>query len=100
MIGEALRVARIANDMSIKEASNKANISVSYITELEKNKRTNPSTEFLKKICDVYDLRVSDFCALDEYHNSMIGKKEELQIYKLLLIEILKTIEKNNTKVL
>lgn len=100
MIGEVLRVARIANDMSIKEVSNKANASVSYITELEKNKRTNPSTEFLKKICDVYALKVSDFCALDEYHNSLVGTKEQLQVYKLLLIEILKTLEKNDSKVL
>lgn len=100
MIGEVLRVSRIASDMTIKETSIKAGLSVSYITELEKQKRKNPSTEYLKKICEVYNLRVSDFCALDDYHNSLIGKKEQLEIYRLLLTEVLKTQEKNNSKVL
>lgn len=100
MIGEVLRVSRIANDMTIKEASVKAGVSVSYITELEKQKRKNPSTEYLKKICEVYNLKVSEFCALDDYHNSLIGKKEKLEIYRLLLIEILKIQEENNNKVL
>lgn len=51
MIGEVLRVSRIASDMTIKEATIKAGLCVSYITELEKQKRKNPSTEYLKKIC-------------------------------------------------
>ena len=76
MIGEVLRVSRIANDMSIKEVSQKAQLSVSYITELEKNKRKNPSTDFLKKICDAYNLRVSEFLTLNDYHDSIIGKKK------------------------
>ena len=49
MIGEVLRVSRIASDMTIKEATIKAGLCVSYITELEKQKRKNPSTEYLKK---------------------------------------------------
>ena len=34
MIGEVLRVVRIANDTSIKEVSKKSNVSVSYLTDL------------------------------------------------------------------
>lgn len=40
MIGEVLRVVRIANDMSIKEVSKNSNASVSYLTNLEKNQKT------------------------------------------------------------
>lgn len=36
MIGEVLRVVRIANDMHIKDVSEKSNISISYLTDLEK----------------------------------------------------------------
>ena len=39
MLGEVLIVSRIANDMTIKEASMKAGVSVLYLTELEKLKR-------------------------------------------------------------
>ena len=100
MIGEVLRISRIANDMSIKEVSQEAQVSVSYITEIEKQKRKNPSTEFLRKVCAAYNLRVSEFLALNDYHDSLIGQKEELETYKLLLMEILKTYEEKNNKVL
>ena len=101
MVGEVLRISRIANDMSIKEVSKKANISVGYLTDLEKQRRNNPSIEILKKICVVYNLKLSQFYMLDDYHNALIGVRKELEIYRLILIEILKIYEKNNnTKVL
>ena len=101
MVGEVLRISRIANDMSIKEVSTKANISVGYLTDLEKQRRNNPSIEMLKKICAVYNLKLSQFYMLDDYHNALIGVRKELEIYRLILIEILKIYEKNNnTKVL
>ena len=95
MIGEVLRVVRIANDMRIKEVSKKSNVSVSYLTELEKNKKNNPSINTLEKICLAHNLNVSDLFELDEYHESIIGLKEQLKIYQLLLIKVL---ELYNTK--
>jgi len=95
MISEVLRVVRIANDMSIKEVSNNSNVSVSYISEIEKNKHNNPSIYTLEKICMAYNLKVSDLLSLDEYHESIIGLKEQLKIYQLLLI---KTLDLYNEK--
>ena len=89
MIGEVLRVVRIANDTSIKEVSKKSNVSVSYLTDLEKNKKTNPSINTLEKICLAHNLNVSDLFELDEYHESIIGLKGQLKIYQLLLIKVL-----------
>ena len=100
MLGEVLRVSRIANDLSIKEVSQRANVSTSSISEIEKEKRINPSSDCIRKICDVYNLTVFDICVLDDYHNSLIGKKEKLEIYKLLLLEVIKIQTKNNKKVL
>ena len=36
MLVEVLRIARIANDMTITDVSNKTGVSKSYITEIEK----------------------------------------------------------------
>ena len=96
MIGEVLRCVRIANDMSIREASVNSGVSASYISELEKRKRGKPSIEILNKICDVYDMRVSEFLEFDGFHDSLIGKKDKLEIYKLLLLEILKSYEEKS----
>ena len=95
MIGEVLRVVRIANDMHIKDVSEKSNISISYLTDLEKNNKKNPSMKTLKNICLVNNLNVSDIFELDEYHESIIGLKDQLKIYQLLLIKVL---ELYNTK--
>ena len=83
MIGEVLRISRIANDMTIKEVSEKANVSVSYLSDLEKQRKDNPSIEMLKKICAVYNLKLSQFYMLDDYHNALIGVREELEIYRM-----------------
>lgn len=61
MVGELLRVSRIANDMTIKEASQKSGVSVSFITEIEKQKRKNISVDVLGKLCDAYNIKMSDF---------------------------------------
>ncbi len=94
MIGEVLRVVRIANDMSIKEVAKNSNISVSYLTDLEKNKKNNPSINTLEKICLAHNLNVSDLFELDEYHESILGLKEQLKIYQLLLIRVLELYNK------
>ena len=105
MIGEVLRVVRIANDMSIKDVSKKSNISVGYLTDLEKNKKINPSIYTLEKICSAHNLNVSDLFELDEYHESISGLKDQLKIYQFLLIGVLelyeqkeKLVKENNRK--
>ena len=95
MIGEVLRLVRIANDMSIKYVSKKSNVSVSYLTDLEKNKKNNSQIHTLEKICLAHRINVSDLFELDEYHESIIGLKEQLKIYQLLLI---RALELYNTK--
>ena len=49
----------------------------------------------MEKICSAHNLNVSDLFELDEYHESIIGLKEQLKIYQLLLIKVL---ELYNTK--
>ena len=44
MIGEVVRVTRIANDFTIKDLSEKSQVSKSYINEIEKGKKT-PSND-------------------------------------------------------
>ena len=99
MIGEVLRVVRIANDMSIKEVSEKSNVSVSYLTDLEKNKKINPSIHLLEKICSTHNINVSELFELDEYHETIIDLKEKLKTYQLLLMRILELYDvKEKTK--
>lgn len=98
MIGEVIRVTRRAkNDMTIEDLSKKSQVSKSYITEIEKGKK-KPSNNILNKLSIGFDLDIEDLLALDEYHESLIGKKEKLEIYRMLLLKALETYEEKEVK--
>lgn len=97
MIGEVVRVTRIANDLTTEDLSEKSQVSKSYINEIEKDKKT-PSNDILNKLSKEFDLEFEDLLLLEEYHNSLIGKKEKLEIYRMLLLKTLETYEEIEVK--
>ena len=97
MIGEVVRVTRIANDFTTKDLSEKSQVSKSYINEIEKEKKT-PSNDILNKLSEGFNLDVENLLELNEYHDSLIGKKEKLEIYRMLLLKTLETYEEKEVK--
>lgn len=97
MIGEVVRVTRIANDFTTKDLSEKSQASKSYINEIEKGKKT-PSNDILNKLSEGFNLDVETLLELNEYHDSLIGKKEKLEIYRMLLLKTLETYEEKEVK--
>ena len=97
MIGEVVKVTRVANDMTTKDLSEKSQVSKSYINEIEKGKKT-PSNDILNKLSEGFNLDVENLLELNEYHDSLIGKKEKLEIYRMLLLKTLETYEEKEVK--
>ena len=64
---------------------------------VEKGKKT-PSNDILNKLSEGFNLDIEDLLLLDEYHNSLIGKKEKLEIYRMLLLKTLETYEEKEVK--
>jgi len=58
MLGEGLRLMRVFHDCKTTELANALGMSASYISELERNKKT-PSMDTLKKYADYFDTTVS-----------------------------------------
>ena len=58
MLGEGLRLIRVFHDCKTTELANALGMSASYISELERNKKT-PSMDTLKKYADYFDTTVS-----------------------------------------
>lgn len=117
MIGEAVRVTRIANDMTKKELAKKAKISISYLHEIETNIKKNLSCDMLKKISAACHITASELLEFNEYHDFLleekskneslemkefydlfIGEKEKLEIYQLLLLKILESYQETDKK--
>ena len=65
MIGEVVRVTRIANDLTTEDLSEKSQVSKSYINEIEKGKKT-PSYDILNKLSKEFDVEVEDLLLLEE----------------------------------
>lgn len=62
-VGDKLRALRKQNKLTLKELSEKTNLSISFISDIE-NKRRNPSIDNLKLLANALNVSVSDL--LDE----------------------------------
>ena len=83
MLGYILKLTRIANDMSIKQAAEKTGVSSAYFSEIESGNK-KPTLSMLKKICETYNLPVSSLLSFEE-----IATAKNLN-YQEALIMILK----------
>lgn len=65
-ICKVFRLLRIANDLSIKELSEKTGISVSYITDMEKGVKTKPSVDIIEKYSNALGVSKSTIMFFEE----------------------------------
>jgi XRE family transcriptional regulator of biofilm formation len=56
MIGDRVKKLRLEKKMSISELASQAGVAKSYLSNLERNKQTNPSIQFLEKIAAVLNI--------------------------------------------
>ena len=62
-VGDKLRLLRKQNKLTLKDLSQKTNLSISFISDIE-NKRRNPSIDNLKILANALNVHVSEL--LDE----------------------------------
>ncbi|MEG2243660.1 MAG: helix-turn-helix transcriptional regulator, partial [Muribaculaceae bacterium] len=65
MIGDTLKRMRIIYDYKAKDMSALLNISPSYLSEIENNKKS-PSLDLLKRYADIFEVKVSSLMLLAE----------------------------------
>ncbi|HTB21467.1 MAG TPA: helix-turn-helix transcriptional regulator [bacterium] len=59
MIGEAVRLIRVLNGKKLTEVATGLGVSVSYLSELENNKKKQPSFDFINKYAEYFGIRSS-----------------------------------------
>lgn len=67
-LGETLRHARIDQSRTLRDVSTVANVSLGYLSEVERG-RKEASSELLAAICEALDLELSD--VLDDASTAM-----------------------------
>ena len=59
--GQKIKNIRLSKKLGLNETARKAGISGSYLSNIEKGIKTNPSTDTLQKIADVLEVSVNEF---------------------------------------
>lgn len=65
MLGDTLKRTRLIYGYKAKDMSKLLNISPSYLSEIENNKK-NPTLEILEKYADIYGMKLSSLILLSE----------------------------------
>lgn len=88
MLGEALRLLRVFNDLKAKELAVDLGISPSYLSELENSKK-KPSLEVINRYSEVFKIKSSAILSLSEELAIITDRKSVAE----KLIKYLKVIE-------
>lgn len=91
MFGDTLKQLRLIFGYSAKEMSDTLEISASYLSEIENNKK-RPSLNILESYANVFGLKLSTLILLTEKHDKLSDEgKGKLVIRKIMLKLIAKS---------
>lgn len=97
MIGEALRLLRIFNGYKSAELAEKLEISQSYVSEMENNKK-QPTMDILDKYAAIFDMKKSTLLlfaeSLEEDEQIQSNKKQKVAFAGMKLLKILEKVGK------
>ncbi|MEG0962594.1 MAG: helix-turn-helix transcriptional regulator [Anaerovoracaceae bacterium] len=95
MIGEALRLLRLFNGYKSAELAEKLQISQSYVSEIENNKK-QPTMDILDKYASVFDMKKSTLLlfaeSLETDYKVEKGKKQKVAWAGMKLLKILEKV--------
>lgn len=97
MIGEALRLLRIFNGYKSAEMAKKLEISQSYVSEIENNKK-QPTMEILDRYAKLFDMKKSTLLlfaeSLENDSEMRNNKKQKVAVAGMKLLKILEKVGK------
>ena len=88
MIGDVLKRIRTIYGYKAGEVSDKLEISNSYLSEIENNKK-QPSLELLKKYSDIFGIKVSSLILLSENLDEANEKNKGQEFVKNMMIKLI-----------
>ena len=94
MIGNVLKYIRICNDFSTKEISLMIGTSISYVSDVENN-RKKLSLDMINRFSNCYNMETSKILYLDELEQKGIDRKVILKEILEYYIEKEKAINKS-----
>lgn len=81
-IGEIVKKARLRKKLRLKDVSEAANLSISYISDIEHG-RSIPPVDTLQSLCDVLNISIYSFFTVRD-NMVLMEKKTNEELYALL----------------
>jgi XRE family transcriptional regulator, master regulator for biofilm formation len=66
MIGDKIKELREERNLTISELAERAGVAKSYLSVLERNNYSNPSIQYLTKICKVLEVPLNDIVNIED----------------------------------
>lgn len=96
-IGKVLKIARHATNMTLMEASLVSGVSLPYISDLERQRKSNISVEILEKLAKVYDLQLFQMIELEVYYSNLdLPEERKFRLTLMKALEMMESNHKNN----
>lgn len=98
MLGEGLRLIRVFHDVSQKDLAKKLDVAQSYLSEIEKGKKS-PTLAILEKYSEVFGIPMSSILFFSEaMENNTPSEKARIAISKKI-IRLLEFIEQRGSQI-
>lgn len=88
VIGDVLKKTRLIYGYKAKDMCKLLDISQSYLSEIENNKK-EPSLSLLKKYAEIYDMKLSSLLIISESYDDSIHQKKSDQFISKLMIKLI-----------
>jgi XRE family transcriptional regulator, master regulator for biofilm formation len=75
MLGETIRALRESRGYSISELAKQADISKSYLSQIERGSQKNPSLQFLNKVANSLDISIDHFLGVEVDKNTELDNE-------------------------
>ncbi|NOU94612.1 helix-turn-helix domain-containing protein [Paenibacillus sp. LMG 31456] len=75
MIGKRVKQLRLAKGLTLTDLAQKAGVAKSYLSSIERDIQSNPSIQFLEKICAVLDVPIESFL-----QNKPVAQTEQTEL--------------------
>lgn len=94
MIGDILKRTRAIYGYKASEMSEMLQISRSYLSEIENNKK-QPSLDLLKRYSEIYGIKLSSLILLSENYDEADKKKKGDMFIKNMMIHLIERMSPN-----
>lgn len=82
MVGKRVQQLRLKRGMSLSELAEKAGVSKSYLSTIERDVQSNPSIQFLEKIASVLNVQTDTFLQPDDPVDQTMLDEEWYQLVR------------------